>query len=354
MNENLISRMIKDINENTPLEMKIMEVCGTHTHAIGKYGIRTLVDSHIQLLSGPGCPVCVTPESVIDAAIQILENDNIILATFGDLVKVTGSTESILDQRRKGKNISILYTPFEALEIAQNNRDKIIVFLAVGFETTAPVIASTIKLTKERNISNLYFLNSLRLMPPVLRLILNENLQHIHGMICPGHVAAVMGEEYFQFIEQEYDMPAAIAGFDALDIVSAIHKIMQGYRNTGQKNFENLYKRSVRSKGNLRAKDVMNEVFETSDGEWRGIGYIRNSSLVLKENYSEFDALERFGMKLASKPNHTQCICKEILMGHKKPIACDMFGSKCNPTHPLGPCMVSSEGSCASYYRYQL
>ena len=354
MDENVISRMIKEINGSNKQEIKIMEVCGTHTHAIGKYGIRTLLIPDIQLLSGPGCPVCVTSESTINAAIQILENDNVILTTFGDLVRVRGTYESILDQRRKGKSITILYTPFEALEIAKNNKNKMVLFLAVGFETTAPVIASVIQQAKEKGISNIYFLCSLKLMPPILRFILDRNHHHIHGMICPGHVAAVMGEEYFQFIEQEYDVPAVIAGFEAMDIISAIYTITQSMYDSRIKRFENQYKQSVRVHGNPIAKKAMDEVFEVSGGEWRGIGYIQDSSLTMRASYSQFDALKKFNIQLIPKQNPYQCMCKEILLGIKKPTECSMFGTRCTSEHPLGPCMISSEGSCASYYRYRL
>ncbi|MDF2547881.1 MAG: hydrogenase formation HypD protein [Anaerosolibacter sp.] len=352
MDENLISRMIEEINGLNKQETKIMEVCGTHTYAIGKYGIRSLLNPETQLLSGPGCPVCVTSESTIDAAIKILENDNVILTTFGDLVRVRGAYESILDQRIKSKTVKILYTPFEALEIAQNNKDKLVVFLAVGFETTAPVIASAIQLAQKKNILNIYFLCSLKLMPPVLKFILDQNRQHIHGMICPGHVAAVMGEEYFQFIEQEYDIPAVIAGFEAMDIIGAIYTVVQSRNNPGTKKFENLYRRSVRIHGNRIAKETMNEVFEVSSAEWRGIGYIQDSALTMKASYAQFDALKRFNIQLLPQPNRSQCMCKEILLGIKKPTACNMFGTGCIPEHPLGPCMISSEGACASYYRY--
>jgi hydrogenase expression/formation protein HypD len=354
MDENLISRMIKEINRSNKQDIKIMEVCGTHTHAIGKYGIRTLLNYDIQLLSGPGCPVCVTSESTIDAAIQILEHDNVILATFGDMVRVRGTYESIIDQRKKDKRIAILYTPFEALEIAENNKDKMVVFLAVGFETTAPVIASVVLLAKEKNISNIYFLCSIKLMPPILRFILDQDGQPIHGMICPGHVAAVMGEEYFRFIEMEYGIPAVIAGFEAIDIIGAIYTIAQSINNQGTEKFKNLYKRSVSIHGNLIAKETMNEVFEMASVDWRGIGYIQNSALIMRARYAQFDALKKFNIQLIPKENHLQCMCKEILMGIKSPRECNMFGTICIPSHPQGPCMISSEGSCASDYRYQL
>ncbi len=353
MDEKIIKDMIRDINERSQKNIRLMEVCGTHTHAIGKFGIRGLLGSNIELLSGPGCPVCVTEEGIIDTAIEILEKDNVILTTFGDMLRVKGSHESLLDQRSKGKTIRILYTPFEALEIAENNRDRNILFLAVGFETTAPVIASAIKLAREKNISNLYFLCSLKLMPPVMQLVLDNAYNNIHGVICPGHVAAVMGADYFKFISHEYRIPAVIAGFEALDIIRAIHELVLFWENISFRKFQNLYERSVSSLGNKLAQEVIREVFEVGDAEWRGIGYIPGSSLVLKKEYSQFDAMKKYNIEVLSKNSNSQCLCKEILMGRKKPVDCNAFGRECTPSHPLGPCMISGEGSCAAHYKYQ-
>ncbi len=352
MDEVKIRSMIKDINKVSHKNIRLMEVCGTHTHAIGRFGLRTLLAPNIELLSGPGCPVCVTSESILDTAMKILKEDNVILVTFGDLLKVKGSYESLLDQRRKGKEIRILYTPFEALKIAQDNKEKNIFFLAVGFETTAPVIASTIKLAKEKNISNLFFLCSLKLMPPVMNFVLDKSIDNIHGIICPGHVAAVMGADYFKFISCKYEIPAVIAGFEALDIITAIHELILIRENISPRIFQNLYKRSVKSQGNIIAQEAMMDVFEVGDAEWRGIGYIQNSSLALKESYSSFDAIKKFNIEIPSKKSATQCMCKEILMGRKKPVDCKAFGIECSPNHPLGPCMISVEGTCAAYYKY--
>ncbi|WP_426349018.1 hydrogenase formation protein HypD [Alloiococcus sp. CFN-8] len=354
MNEKLIENMIRDINNTSLKGTRLMEVCGSHTHAIGKFGIRGLLGSNIELLSGPGCPVCVTDVSIIDTAIEILDRDNVILTTFGDILRVKGSHESLLDQRRGGKAIKILYTPFEALEIAENNREKSIVFLAVGFETTAPVIASAIKLAREKNIANLYFLCSLKLMPPVMHLVLDKAYNNIHGIICPGHVASVMGADYFKFISHEYGIPAVITGFEALDIIRAIHELTLYRKDISLRKFKNLYERSVSSQGNKLAQEVIREVFDVGDTEWRGIGYIPGSSLILKEGYSQLDAVKKYNIKVTSKISDSQCLCKEILIGRKKPVNCNAFGRECTPVHPLGPCMISSEGSCAAYYKYHI
>ena len=354
MNEKLIENMIRDINNTFPKVTRLMEVCGTHTHAIGKFGIRGLLGSNIELLSGPGCPVCVTDESIIDTAIEILDRDNVILTTFGDILRVKGSYECLLDQRRRGKVIKILYTPFEALEIAENNREKTVIFLAVGFETTAPVIASAIKLAREKNIANLYFLCSLKLMPPVMQLVLDKFQNNIHGVICPGHVAAVMGADYFKFISYEYGIPAVITGFEPLDIIRAIHELVLFRENISSRKFQNLYERSVSSQGNKLAQEVIREVFEVGDTEWRGIGYIPGSSLILKESFSQFDAMKKYNIEVIPKCSNSQCLCKEILMGRKMPMDCNAFGRECTPSHPLGPCMISSEGSCAAYYKYHI
>ena len=354
MTEKVIRKIISKINQEAQQnEIKIMEVCGTHTHAIAKYGIRALIHSKIRLLSGPGCPVCVTPESVIDGAIHILEDENVIIVTFGDLASVKGTTENLLDQRAKGRQVSIIYSPFDLLEVAEKNKHKQVVFLAVGFETTAPVFASVIKLAKEKNLGNLCFLISLRRMPPVLHEVMKQDPGQLHGMICPGHVAAVMGAEYFQFIGKEYNLPAVITGFEALDIVSAILWVVQTHNTGGMGKFANLYKESVQCTGNKRAKEVIDEVFDISDGNWRGIGNLQNSAYILKKSYSQFDASVRFDIKLDQHMETTLCVCKEILMGKKAPDQCEKFSTTCHPGNPQGPCMISNEGPCSAYYHYK-
>ena len=278
-NKSLMLRLVKEIQESPVEDFKIMEVCGTHTQAISKLGIRELVSPKINLLSGPGCPVCVTPTSYIDAAIELLNKENVILATFGDLMRVKGSHENLINQREKGKKIRIVYSPLDALQIAKENKNAEVVFLAVGFETTAPLVALSIETAKKNNISNVSFLTSLKSMRPVMDRILKDKQHKIHGMICPGHVAVVKGAEYFRFISEEYHIPAVVAGFEALDILGAIYFLVQQH-SSKKRNFENLYKRCVTPQGNLFANEMMEEVFSLHNSEWRSIGNIEKFSIL--------------------------------------------------------------------------
>jgi len=347
----LIKKMINEIQKSCIEKLNIMEVCGTHTQAISRSGIRSLLPPNLVLLSGPGCPVCVTDESLIDAAVEILRND-IILATFGDMVRIRGSLESISDQLHKRKNIFVLYSPLDCLELARDNPDKQVVFFAAGFETTAPGIALTVKLAYEENLHNLSFLTSLKLMPPVLHKILREKQKKIHGLICPGHVAAVMGAGYFRFVAGEYGINAAVCGFEPLDIASGLlfltKKISSGYESA----FANLYESCVSEEGNETAREIMMQVFDIADGNWRGIGEIKKSELFLNENYCSFDALKKFNIRPDKFVSDQRCNCSDVILGNIMPYECRLFGKACTPQKPAGPCMISSEGSCSAYYRY--
>ena len=347
----LIKDMIKEIQQCSIKDIGIMEVCGTHTQAISKLGIRQLFKPNIMLLSGPGCPVCVTSEAYLDAAIELLQKPNVILATFGDMMKVKGTRENLTEQREKGKDIRVLYSPLEVITIAEGNRDKEIVFLGVGFETTTPIIALAIKTSQAKNIRNISFLIGMKRMEPILHHILSDEHHKIRGLICPGHVAAVKGEEYFKFIVEQYNIPAVVAGFEALDIVSAIYFLMQ-QQGQSKKTFKNLYKSCVTLQGNRKANDLMEEVFTDCVGQWRGIGNIQASGFSLREKYKNYDAAERFGIKLHQKIIRT-CICSDILLGKKLPNSCEFFGRICKPEQAVGPCMVSSEGACSVFYRYK-
>lgn len=350
-NQALIKDLIKKIQQSPNKNIHIMEVCGTHTAAISKFGIRQLVEPNILLLSGPGCPVCVTSEAYIDAAINLVKIPNVILGTFGDMMKVKGSSENLTEQREKGRDIRVLYSPLDAIILAQENSNKEIVFLGVGFETTTPLIALTIKTAQEKGIRNISFLIGMKRMEPILHHILSDEHHNIQGLICPGHVAAVKGEEYFKFIVEQYNIPAVITGFDALDITSALHFLLrqQGER---KKILKNLYKSCVTLHGNKRANELMDEVFTYCEGQWRGIGKVEASEFSLRETYRNYDAAERFGIKLSHKVVKA-CVCSEILLGKKLPSSCEFFGKVCTPEQAVGPCMVSSEGACSIYYKYK-
>jgi hydrogenase expression/formation protein HypD len=349
--DKLVKDIIQKIKQSDVKELKIMEVCGTHTQAISKLGIRELVEPNISLLSGPGCPVCVTEEGYIDMAIQLLKKPNVILATFGDMMKVNGSTENLILQRQKGKNVKILYSPLEAINLAEKNKDKEIVFLGIGFETTTPLIALAISIAKEKNIENISFLIGMKRMEPILRHILNDTNHNIQGLICPGHVAAIKGSDYFRFISEDYNIPAVVTGFGALDILGALYFLVSE-QNKVQKGFENLYKTCVTADGNKKANKLMQDVFTYCDAEWRGIGKIKNSGFCLKENYRNYDALKKFRIRIKKQAAKT-CVCSEILLGRKLPNECELFGKDCTSEHPVGPCMVSSEGSCSVFYKYK-
>lgn len=334
-------------------DIRIMEVCGTHTQSIAKYSITSLIPHEIKLISGPGCPVCVTPEIFIDNAIKLLLQEHVILTTFGDMLRIQGSSESLDEQRIKGKKAVIVYSPFDIIEIAQNNPYKLIIFLSVGFETTAPIVASMIKLLEEKNIRNIKFLTSIKLIPPILKEVLKRHKNNLNGIICPGHVATVMGENYFHFISDEFHIPSVICGFDALDIIGGIYLIRKSIDERHIARCSNTYKKCVYPQGNIKARSLIDEVFQVKGGLWRGIGFIENSALVFNEKYHKYDAAVQFKLDDTIDNTDSQCDCSHILLGEKSPSECKMFGKICSPHNPKGPCMVSSEGACSIYYRYK-
>jgi hydrogenase expression/formation protein HypD len=353
MNNNRIVERLNGCFEHVQgQDIRIMEVCGTHTRVISKSGIRHLLPKEVLLLSGPGCPVCVTPESFIDMAIEILDLEDVILVTFGDMMKVKGTCFSLSDKQVQGSKITVVYSPEETLTIAAKNRDKLIVFIAVGFETTAPLIAVTVKMAKARGLDNLLFLTALKCIEPAIRFILQDGRNKINAMICPGHVASIKGADHFRFITEEFGIPAVVCGFESQDVAAGICLLLGQLTGKRRIEFVNLYKRCVSSSGNTIAQRMLNEVFDVADGEWRGIGTIRNSALVLNDEYEHLDAVKRFGTKTGRCSRSVNCLCGEILLGLKLPYQCSFFGSVCTPEHPSGPCMVSSEGACAAHFRY--
>lgn len=345
--------LINEINSMVTEDMKIMEVCGTHTQLIAKLGLRSVISPKVKFISGPGCPVCVTDENYIDQAIQMLNTYDITIVTFGDLMRVRGTEGCLLDEKAKGKDIRIIYSPMDLIEIADSNRMRKFVFLGVGFETTAPIIALTIKTAAGNGINNLFFLTSIKIMPPILHHIFGQQGNEIKGLICPGHVATVKGANYFQFIGKDYGIPAAVCGFEVRDILVGIHFLVNKIVQKDTKAFENYYKRCVGAEGNTIANGLINEVFQISDGEWRGIGKIENSALTLNKTYAAFNAQEFFAVEKKENGIRSSCECKDILLGNKAPMECKLFGCLCNPLKPYGPCMVSTEGSCSIAYRYR-
>jgi len=338
-----ISRKISGLN----VSANLMEVCGTHTMALFRHGIRGLLPRNIKLLSGPGCPVCVTSEADIDAMIGLCDVPDVIITTFGDMMKVPGSKGSLLEKRADGVDIRVVYSPLDALKIASEERSRPVIFLGVGFETTAPTVAATIIDAREKGLSNFYVYSAHKLIPPAIRALLNADDVRIDGFLLPGHVSVIIGSDAYDFILKDYGVPAVVAGFEPVDILSAIYGVLKHGK------VENKYSRVVSKKGNIKAQKVMNEVFEVADADWRGFGVIKNSGLEIKKKYLRFNAKEKFEIRRPSgKKRKSSCICGEVLRGIKIPTDCRMFAKSCSPEKPKGPCMVSTEGACAAYYKY--
>lgn len=331
--------------------LRLMEVCGTHTVAIFKAGIRQLLPETVELVSGPGCPVCVTPNEYLDTAIAYSKNPQVIIATFGDMLKVPGSTSSLAAQKAEGADIRILYSPMESLEIAIANPDKKVIFLAVGFETTAPLAAATVLMAKEAGIKNFYVLSAHKLVPPALRVLLMAEDTHVDGFLLPGHVSAMIGMRPYEFLIDEFHMPSVIAGFEPLDILQSIYMLVKQIDEKTPK-LGNQYRRIALPAGNEVACQTLYKVYQTADAEWRGIGNLPDSGLSIRENYGAFDARTNIPVTVEALKEHVGCRCGQVLRGTILPTACPLFGKTCRPEHPVGSCMVSVEGTCAAWYKY--
>lgn len=351
-NKHFIDTIIREIKPFTR-EIKIMEVCGTHTMAIGHWGLRKLLPQNIKLISGPGCPVCVTPSSIIDNIIELGLNKNIIIASFGDLVRVPGKKTSLAYAKSQGLDIRVVYSPMDAIKFTS---EKPTVFIGIGFETTAPTIAYTIKYAYENKIKNFYVLPLCKRIPEALDTLLSTNDVSINAFLLPGHVSAIIGSKIYNFIAQKYKVPAVISGFEPLDIIISIKMIISQIINNSPK-IEVEYNRIVSLQGNIEAQNIINDVFYPGDAYWRGIGKIKNSGLLIKEKYLEYDASKKFNIDVENLKNEFEpagCKCGDILKGKLIPTDCPLFKNVCTPENPIGPCMVSSEGSCAAYYRYEV
>ncbi len=347
----LSMQIIQKIKEETKENINIMEVCGTHTMSIFRHGIRSVLPAKINLISGPGCPVCVTPQGEIDAFIKIAKEKDVIVAVFGDLMKIPGSTSCLNDEKREGADVRIVYSVFDAVEIAKNNRDKRVVFFGIGFETTTPTIAASVDMADKMGIDNFFVFISHKLVIPALNtLVTNENIK-INGFLLPGHVLLVSGTDCYQDFVNKYKIPAVVGGFEPVDILSAILMLLRQY-NKGEARVENGYERAVTKSGNLKAKALVESIFEPCDSIWRGIGLIPKSGLRLKKKYIKFDASKKFDVEVKNIKPPKLCICGEILTGYKTPKDCKLFKKICNPENPVGPCMVSSEGTCSAYFKY--
>lgn len=344
-----IKKISEEIKQISRKEICLMEVCGTHTMSIARHAIRSLLPSNIRIISGPGCPVCVTPSGEIEAAINMAKEDDFIIATFGDMLKVPARDGALNDY----KNVKIIYNPLESIKLAQDNPLKQIILLGIGFETTSPLIAATIKKSETISLNNFSVFCMHKIVPPAINLIVdNDRSKNIDGLILPGHVSAITGKKYFDFIKEK-KISGVICGFDAIDIMQTIYVLVRSIENNETVVLNN-YRSVVSEEGNLTALSISSDVFEINDAEWRGIGLIKGSGLKIKNRYKDYDALLKFGIKVENVPDPQGCKCGDILMAKAVPNQCKYFGKACTPSNPIGPCMVSSEGTCAAFYKYNI
>ena len=352
-NGNLARRMATEItNISKGQKFKFMEVCGGHTHTIFKHGIEDILPENIELIHGPGCPVCVLPMGRIDDAIAIAKTEGTIFTTFGDMMRVPGSQGSLLDAKAAGADVRFIYSPLDALKIARQNPKKEVVFFAIGFETTAPSTAVTLLQAKNEEIHNFsVFCNHVTIIPTIKAILDSPDLR-LDGFIGPGHVSMVIGLRTYQFIARDYQKPVVISGFEPLDIIQSILMLLKQYQ-TGKVVVENQYKRVVRPEGNLKSLEVMTQTMELRPYfEWRGLGFITHSALKIRSDFAQWDAEERFEVPGLQVADPKACQCGEVLKGVIKPWECKVFGTACTPETPIGSCMVSPEGACAAYFNY--
>lgn len=347
----LASLLLEKIAVLADSPMRLMEVCGTHTVAIFRSGIRSMLPPGVELISGPGCPVCVTPAGEIDQAIALAKREEVILATFGDLMRVPGSKSSLQEERAAGSAIRVILSPLDAVQIAEENPDNTVCFFGVGFETTSPAIAAAVMEAGRRGLANFHLLSSQRLIPPAMRALLSGGGVKIDGFILPGHVSVIIGKAPYCFIAEEFGLPGVITGFEPLDILEGVYLLLR-QRKEGRTEIEIQYSRVVQAEGNERARAIMEEVFAPCDSRWRGLGMIPGSGLVLREEFAAMDGAQVFDLPYEEVEDPPGCRCGEVLQGLIRPPECSLFGTRCTPEDPVGPCMVSTEGSCAAYYTY--
>ncbi|WP_442598298.1 hydrogenase formation protein HypD [Neobacillus sp. D3-1R] len=328
----------------------LMEVCGSHTMALAKTGIKTRLKGHVQLIAGPGCPVCVTDQKSIDAMIQLSEGENRILCTFGDMMRVPGSKYTLMKAKTDGRDIRVVYSPLDSVKIAEENPNKEVIFLGIGFETTIPILALAVREAERKKLTNYSVWMTTKLVEPVIRALLDSGEVKLDGFLLPGHVSIVLGSNSYQYLVEDYHLPGIITGFEPVQLLSSIYKILQLLLEN-KAEIINDYTFVVTNEGNLVAQSLLKEYLEPFDEEWRGMSAIPKSGLVLKEKYAQFDAKKRFKVSIG-EPRKTKCRCGEIIRGLITPEECVLFNKGCTPVNPIGPCMVSTEGTCAAHYRY--
>lgn len=343
--------LIHSIEKWAPEQATLMEVCGTHTVAIARNGLRTMMPEGIRLASGPGCPVCVTSNKDIDTVIALSRVPGVTIATFGDMTRVPGSTSSLLKEQAQGRSINIVYSPLDALTLAKENPDEQIVFVGVGFETTTPLVAMAIKRAKAMGLKNFSVFVAHKNMPGALETIVADPALKIDALILPGHVSTIIGVKPYEFLAQKYGIPGVITGFEPVDVLQGIAMIMRQLHE-GRAEIEIAYSRGVMKEGNPVALAAIEEVFEKVDATWRGLGVIPGSGYAIRDEYKEFDAFARFSPEVEPTQEPKGCRCGDVLRGIMAPNECPLFRKVCTPENPIGPCMVSSEGSCAAYFKY--
>jgi hydrogenase expression/formation protein HypD len=347
----LARKLIEAIWKRSHKPLRLMEVCGTHTMAIFRYGIRQVLPPHIQLISGPGCPVCVTAQEEIDRSVKLAGYPGVMITTFGDLFRVPGSRSSLQAERSEGADVRPVYSTFDALRLAEAHPEKEVVFLGIGFETTAPTVAAAVLEAARKGLDNFSVLSFHKRLPPALEALMEDGNLRLDGFLYPGHVTTVIGTAAYEKVAQTYGIPGVVSGFEPVDILESIFMLVEQIEQ-GRVQVEMQYRRGADPQGNLKAQELMDQVFRPMDASWRGLGLIPESGLCLRPEFKAFTAEERFDLRVPPAQEHPGCACGAILRGIRTPPECPLFRAVCRPDHPLGPCMVSSEGTCAAYYKY--
>lgn len=346
-----LAELIGNLVAGRDKPMTFMEVCGTHTMSIYQYGIRSLLPPQVRLISGPGCPVCVTPVGYVDKAVALSRLPDIIISTFGDMVRVPGSFSSLMQERARGADVRVVYSPLDALSLAERNPHKRVVFLGVGFETTTPTIAGTIITAQSRGIGNFFVLANHKTIPVPMQLLSADPELGIDGYICPAHVSAIIGADAYRFLAEEHGVPCVVTGFEPADILHGVSMLVRQIVE-GRSAVEIQYSRFVTPGGNSKARELVSRVFTPCAADWRGIGVIPDSGLEISEEFAAFDAEKALPLEVDESREPEGCLCGEVLKGKITPMECPLFGTVCTPEDPVGACMVSSEGSCAAAYKY--
>lgn len=347
----LAQPLVTKLQQSVTKPLRVMEICGSHTMAIFRNGIRSILPDGFELISGPGCPVCVTSAPHMDAFISMADQENVRVAIFGDLFRVPGTSGSLADASARGAQVDIVYSPMDALTLAKQHPQETVVFLGVGFETTTPGIAATILAAKNENISNFTVFSTHKLMPPPMNALLDDPGLKLDGLLCPGHVSAIIGAGAYQPLVDKYNLACVVAGFETIDLLNGLI-LLALQVGAGVSKIENSYPRVVTWEGNIRARKMVDRIMKPVDTQWRGLGIIPGSGLAIRKEFEDFDAEVRFDITLPKSSEAKGCRCGEILKGMKTPGQCPLFDTRCTPSNPIGPCMVSSEGTCAAYHKY--